>query len=150
PRLNEQPHCSSPAFHEIISDDDWSQVMRATGRFMANPTAADYLARARKHLTRVLAAWDDPTDWDDLTIYGFYCLEAAVMAAAIHAGMNVQRNHAAKAAAAKQLSQNQGLPDVSLLLRELNSARKSQAYGDSPFPSLNAEDIARDVESFVD
>jgi len=40
------------------------------------------LALARHHLKRVLSAWDDPTDWDDLSLYGFYCLEAAVEAAA--------------------------------------------------------------------
>jgi len=33
------------------------------------------LKLARRHLERVLAAWDTPTDWDDLSLYGFYCLE---------------------------------------------------------------------------
>ena len=43
--------------------------------------SGEKLALARHHLKRVLSAWDDPTDWDDLSLYGFYCLEAAVEAA---------------------------------------------------------------------
>jgi hypothetical protein len=39
---------------------------------------------AEEHLKRVQAAWDDPTDWEDLTMYGLYCVEAAVVAAAKH------------------------------------------------------------------
>ena len=42
------------------------------------PTPEEKVALARKHLDRVLDAWDEPTDWDDLSLYGFYCLEAAV------------------------------------------------------------------------
>jgi hypothetical protein len=48
--------------------------------------ASDYLECAEHHLARVQRAKDEPTDWYDLTIYGFYCVEAAVMAAASHVG----------------------------------------------------------------
>ena len=41
-------------------------------------SAADKLALAQRHLTRVRDAWPEPTDWDDLFLYGFYALEAAV------------------------------------------------------------------------
>jgi hypothetical protein len=32
-------------------------------------SAADKLILARRHLDRVQAAWDVPTDWDDLSLY---------------------------------------------------------------------------------
>ena len=34
---------------------------------MASPT--DKMELARRHLQRVQAAWDDPTDWADLSFY---------------------------------------------------------------------------------
>ena len=87
----------------------------------------------------------------DLFIYGFYCLEAAVAAAAEHQGWNLERTHPAKSRAAKRLSQDHGLPDVSQLLVTLNDARKSEAYGDVERPpGLSPEDIAAEVEAFVD
>ena len=54
---------------------------------MSNTEAEKSLSHAKRHLERVLAAWDSPTDWEDLTIYGFYCLEASVVAAALHIGL---------------------------------------------------------------
>ena len=39
--------------------------------------AHEKLELARRHLGRVQAAWDPP-DWADLSLYGFYALEAAV------------------------------------------------------------------------
>ena len=42
------------------------------------------------------------------------------------------------------------MPDVSDLLRDLNEARKANAYGDIPEPSLDAEDVARRIEEFVE
>ncbi|MGO9176982.1 MAG: hypothetical protein ACLQED_12715 [Desulfobaccales bacterium] len=45
---------------------------------------------ARNHLGRVQDAWDEPTDWTDLSIYGFLCLEAAIMAAAKSLGYKVK------------------------------------------------------------
>ena len=86
--------------------------------------AAGFLERARNHLRRVRAAAPDPTDWYDLTIYGFYCVEAAVMAASAHGGLAVQPNHPAKAQAARDLAAAHGLPDVSGLLGTLNAAAK--------------------------
>jgi hypothetical protein len=108
------------------------------------------LALARRHLKRVLSAWHHPTDWDDLSLYGFYCLEAAVEAAAVHLGMKTSKKHWEKAAVAGELHGKHGLPDIEQLLRDLNDARKSAAYGDIPAPDLNAEEVASDIETYVD
>jgi hypothetical protein len=113
-------------------------------------TAAEKLALAQKHLERVLGAWPDPTDWADLSLYGFYCLENAVEAAAIHFGIKVSRRHWEKADVATELHSQHNFPDVSDLLRDLNEARKAAAYGDVIAPSLDAEDVARRIEEFVD
>jgi hypothetical protein len=107
------------------------------------------LALARHHLKRVLSAWDDPPDWDDLSLYG-YCLEAAVEAAAAHVGAKASRKHWEKADIAGQLNKNHGLTDIEQLLRDLNEARKSAAYGDLPAPNLNPEDVASQIEDYVD
>jgi hypothetical protein len=108
------------------------------------------LELARKQLEKVHAAvWDD-VDWDDLTIYGFYCLENAVVAASEHVGRPVKRNHPDKAAAASELATNFGLPDVSGLLRTLNEARKSASYGDMPLPPLDPQDLVQDIEAYVE
>lgn len=32
------------------------------------------LRLAQRHLGKVQAAWSEPTDWDDLSLYGFYCI----------------------------------------------------------------------------
>jgi hypothetical protein len=100
--------------------------------------AEDKLSLAQRHLERVLGAWGSPTDWDDLSLYGFYCLEAAVEAAAIHVGLKTSTKHWEKADVAGELHAGHGLPDVVQLLRDLNDARKSAAYGDVPAPDLNA------------
>ena len=60
---------------------------------MGNIRAKEQLKVARRHLERVQGAWDAPTDWSDLSLYGFYCLEAAVMAAAKYFGIDVKRTH---------------------------------------------------------
>lgn len=112
--------------------------------------AEEKLKLARRHLDRVLGAWDTPTDWDDLSLYGFYCLEAAVEAAARHVGMKTSKKHWEKADVAGELHKNYGLPDVEQLLHDLNDARKSAAYGDVPAPNLNAEDVASEIERYVD
>jgi|SRR5687767_12735553 len=109
------------------------------------------LELARRHLDRVLAAWDEPTDWDDLSLYGFYCLEAAVEAAAIKLGLKTSRRHWEKADTARELHTNHALPDVEQLLRDLNDARKAAAYGDIEQPEdLNAEETASRIEEYVD
>ena len=111
--------------------------------------AADKLRLAEKHLERVQGAWSDPTDWADLSLYGFYCLENAVEAAAIHFKIPISRRHWEKADTAHQLHLKHKLHNVSDLLRDLNEARKFAAYGDVPAPTLDAEDVARRIEEFI-
>jgi hypothetical protein len=112
--------------------------------------AEDKLKLARRHLERVLGAWDAPTDWDDLSLYGFYCLEAAVEAGALYVGLTTSKKHWEKADAAVELHKTHRLPNVKRLLHDLNDPRKSAAYGDVPAPNLNAEDVASDIERYVD
>lgn len=108
-------------------------------------TASDKLKIARKHLDRVLAAWTEPTDWDDLSLYGFYCLEAA----ALYFWSRTSKKHWDKVDFASELHRERKLPDVSDLLRDLNNARKAAAYGDVEAPDLDAEDVALQIEQFV-
>jgi hypothetical protein len=112
--------------------------------------AMDKLELAKRHLERVQSAWDEPTDWDDLSLYGFYCLEAAVEAAALHLGLGTSKKHWEKIDIALKLHKKQGLPDISELLSDLNEARKAAAYGDTQWPELDAEGIASDIEEYVD
>ena len=119
---------------------------RSTGRL----EAGDKLKLARRHLERVLAAWDAPTDWDDLSLYGFYRLEAAVEAAALHVGLAASRKHWQKAGTAGGLHETYRLPNVEQLLRDLNDARKAAAYGDVAAPHLDAEEVASQIEQYVD
>lgn len=112
-------------------------------------SANDKLTLARRHLEKVLAAWSIPTDWDDLAVYGFYCLENAVEAAAKQLGLATPKNHWLRADLAGELHAIHGLPDVEPLLRNLNEARKAAAYGDVNAPELNAEDIALQIEAYV-
>jgi len=117
---------------------------------MPEPTAAESLKLAQDHLERALAAATEPVDWTDLSTYGFYCLEAAVMAASGHLKLGVQRSHPGKVGAAKLLANKHKLPDVSALLVELNTARKAHAYGDVEAPDLDEEELASDLDAFVD
>ena len=112
-------------------------------------SAADKLALAQRHLSRVEGAWLEPTDWDDLFLYGFYALEAAVDCAWLHFGESPEKSHWSRIDAARQLGQY-GLDDVSDLLRELNEGRKSVAYGDSERPESDAEDLVARIERFVE
>jgi hypothetical protein len=86
--------------------------------------STEKLALARRHLDRVLSAWDTPTDWDDLSLYGFYCLEAAVEAAAAHVGMRTSKKHWEKADVGEELHKKYGLPDVAQTAAR--SERRSQ------------------------
>lgn len=113
-------------------------------------TRSRKLELAKRHLDRVLTAWTEPTDWDDLSLYGFYCLEAAVEAAALHFGLRTSKRHWDKVDLAEDLHTKRGLPDIRDLLRDLNDARKATAYGDMDRPDLNAEDIASQIEGYVD
>lgn len=112
-------------------------------------TAREKLELAESHLERVRAAWDPP-DWADLSLYGFYSLEAAVEAACLHLGIATQKAHWAKVNAAGILHRQHGLADVTDLLRDLNEARKSEAYGDVAAPQLDAEDVVTEIEVYVD
>ena len=115
---------------------------------MASPT--DKMNLARRHLERVQAAWDDPTDWADLSLYGLYALEAAVDAALLFHKKEVQTAHWRRVDAAKQLSSEHGLDDISELIRDLNEVRKSEAYGDVIAPELDAEEVASTIVEYID
>lgn len=112
--------------------------------------ATDKLDTARKHLDRAQTAADDPINWDDLSLYGFYCLEAAVEAAARYSGLGSTKKHWEKEELAEELHRLKGLPDVSDLLGDLNDARKAVAYGDVDRPEdLDPAGIASKLENYV-
>lgn len=113
-------------------------------------SAADKLALAQRHLEKVRYAWDEPTDWADLSLYGFYALEAAVDAACRHLEIASKRTHSNRVEAAKALCIKHGLVDVSDLILDLNTARKSEAYGDVVAPDLDAEDVANEIEEYIE
>ena len=113
-------------------------------------TAEDSLQLANSHLQRVWDSWDEPTDWADLSTYGFYCLEASVVAAALHLGWRRPGSHRAKEEAAQRLHEEHGLPDMADLLVALNQTRKHEAYGDTDRPDdLDPEEIAAAIEEYV-
>ena len=111
-------------------------------------TVQEKLTLAEKHLAKVQMAWDPP-DWLELSLFGFYALEAAVDAASLHYGLQVKKNHPARVAAARELHEQFGLPDIADLLRDLNETRKSEAYGEVAAPGLDAEDVANEVELYI-
>ena len=110
----------------------------------------DSLKLAKRHLERVQSSWDPP-NWLDLSSYGLYALEAAVIAAAQRLAIPVKRTHVSKVEASRTLSKNHGLPDIGDLMQDLNEVRKSEAYGDvTTLQNLNAEDVASEVEIYID
>ncbi|MGO9116307.1 MAG: hypothetical protein ACLQPD_01720 [Desulfomonilaceae bacterium] len=111
-------------------------------------TAEEQLQLAKDQLERVQNAASEP-DWKDLSLYGFYCLENAVCAAATHAGIHFSRSHPEKIKAADRLSAEHGFSPVSALLMDLNDARKAAAYGDIDSPELDAEDVVSHLEQYV-
>jgi hypothetical protein len=114
-----------------------------------NPS--ERLALAKDQLARVQVASFDPVDWSDLSMYGLYCLENAVIATADHLSISWQRTHPSKVGVAQVLHERHGLPDVTDLLQELNELRKSEAYGEvHPSPDMEPEQVAIDLEYFVD
>ncbi len=114
-------------------------------------TAAGSLQLALSHLQRVQASWDDPTDWTELSTFGFYCLEACVVAATLHVERQRPRNHPDKAREAQRLATEYNLPDIGDLLVDLNDKRKHEAYGDiDPPGDLHAAEIATAVEEYVE
>jgi len=117
---------------------------------MATDTPATALQLSKEHLERVLEARDEP-DWANLSMFGLYCLEAAVKAAALKVGIYPKKaSHAQKQDFAEQLAKQHGLPDISDLLADLNEIRKSEAYGDieNP-PELDAADVSGEIEAYV-
>jgi len=62
----------------------------------------------------------------------------------------IRKTHADKADAAERLHDQHGVPDVSQLLVALNEARKATAYGDAQRPDLDPEEVASEIEEFVD
>ena len=84
-------------------------------------------------------------------MYGFYCLEACVVAAALRLEQKAPRGHMAKTRAARRLNKEHGLPDVEGLLVDLNAMRKYTAYGDTDPPDdMEPEDIALSIEGYVE
>ena len=112
--------------------------------------AQAHLDLAKRHLEKVRAAWDEPTDWADLAIYGFYCLEQAVMAAATQYRLRGGKQHRDRVQLANRLHKNKGLPDAGKLLTDLHNAQKYASYGDVRPPRLVAEDVAREIEEYVE
>ncbi len=113
------------------------------------PSVQEKLEFAQKHLRKALEAWD-PVDWADLSMYGFYCLEAAVDAAALAHNVESESQHWARVDAARKLADNFGLPDIADLLRDLNEIRKSEAYGDVQVSYLDPQDVATALERYVE
>ena len=115
-----------------------------------NLDAQEHLEFAQRHLKKVQDAWDDPTDWSDLAVYGFYCLEQAVTAAATHQGLKVRRQHRSKIQLAKSLHKKMGLPDIGELLALLHQAQKYASYGDVNPPAFDPQDVATEIEEYVE
>ncbi|HVM34013.1 MAG TPA: hypothetical protein VM784_01580 [Actinomycetota bacterium] len=108
------------------------------------------LGRAREQLAKVQTAWLEPTDWSDLTVYGMYACENAVVAAANILRIKVKKSHWDKVAVAHELHEKHGLPDITALLEELNELRKGFSYGEvTAEPTMPAEEIAAEIENFM-
>ena len=67
-------------------------------------------------------------------------------------GKQPSTNHWEKAREAGMLHQDHDLPDISDLMKELNNARKANAYGDDEFDEedADAEDTASSIEEYFD
>ena len=103
-----------------------------------------------EQLAKVRAAWQEPTDWLVLSIFGFYAVENAVTFAADHFAVPWKKTHPSKLEAAEVLHSSYGLPDVRDLLKQLNALRLAAAYGEiEPVGQLDAEDLASQVEQYV-
>ena len=114
-------------------------------------TAAESFQIAQNHLERVKTSWDDPVDWGILAPYGFYCLEACVVAVALHLGLPRPSSHPKKVQEARQFASVHGLPDVGDLLIDLNNMRKHEAYGDiDPPENLDPQDVATEIDEYVE
>jgi len=113
--------------------------------------SSEKLDLAREQLSRAQVAAFEPEDWAELSIWAFYAVENAVIAAADHLQLPWERSHPSKVKVSRALHGAHGLPDVSSLLVELNELRKSEAYGEvQPSRSLTAEEIVIAVEGFIE
>ncbi len=112
---------------------------------------SERLSLARQQLGRAQVAGFEPVDWAELSIWAFYTLENAVIAAADHFNRPWERTHSSKVKVARRLHADDGLQDVSQLLVDLNELRKSEAYGEVRLsPSMDAEDVLAEVEQFIE
>lgn len=112
---------------------------------------SERLGLARERFARAQVAGLEPEDWAELSMWAFYALENAVVAAADHLHVPWERSHPSEVEVSRTLRGDHGLPDVSSLLIELNALRKSAAYGEvqSP-PSITAEAVVGTVEGFIE
>lgn len=110
-------------------------------------SAKDALELAKEQYQKADDHSDDP---DQVFVWCFYALENAVVAAATHADEEFQRNHWTKAQAARRLSRDQGMTDVSDLLTDLNDARKGTAYGDVEVPDIKPEHVLAEVRRYIE
>ncbi len=114
-------------------------------------TAQESFNLALKHLEHVAVSMDDSTDWLELSTFGFYCLEAAVVAAALQLKRTRPSNHQDKVREAAYLTNEHHLPDIANLLVDLNTMRKHEAYGDiDPPDGLDPEDVASEIKAYVE
>lgn len=109
-------------------------------------SAREALKRAKLQYQKAQENSDDP---DQVFVWCFYALENAVVAAATHADEEFQRNHWTKAEAARRLARDEGMTDVSEMLRDLNDARKGTAYGDIEEPEIEPEDVLTEVGDYI-
>lgn len=113
-------------------------------------TPEHHLTVAEKHLKKVQGAWSEPTDWSDLTVYGFACLEALIHAAWVAIGRSTATDHKKKVQMSETLHHDYALTDISELMVKLNNGRKANIYGDEDFDEseYEAEEVARRIEEF--
>lgn len=112
--------------------------------------AQERLGLAREQFARAQVADLEPEDWAELSIWAFYALENAVIAASDHLHVPWERSHPSKVEASRTLRRDHGLPDVSSMLVELNELRKGAAYGEAPSGrSISADEVIAAVEGFL-
>ncbi len=120
----------------------WSQMAQ---------TAQESFNLALKHLERVAVSSYNPTDWLELSTFGFYCLEACVVAAALQLKRTRPGNHWTKVEESRYLTTEHQLPEIENLLVDLNTMRKHEAYGDvDPPEDLDPKDVASEIEAYVE
>lgn len=114
--------------------------------------AREQLQLSRKHLAKVQrAVAADPVDWADLTIFGLYAVETAVVAAGAHVGISDEETHPGHVRLARKLHHGYDLPNIEEMLKDLQRNRLYEAYGKiQPSGRFDAEDIATAVEAYVD